>query len=177
MNLKNTKTEQNLLAAFAGESMAANKYDFFAARAKTEGYEQIAAIFTETAHNERAHAKLIFQFLNGIQNTPDNLIAAAAGEGEEWVKLYPQMAQDAHAEGLPELAAFFHNLAAVEKEHQSRFAALELLLKENKVFADTAQTVWICRHCGHIHVGEQPPENCPLCKHPKAYFERKANNY
>lgn len=177
MNLTGTKTEQNLLAAFAGESMAANKYDFFAEVASQEGYEQYKAIFQETAHNERQHAKLIFQYLHGIGNTEDNLKTAATGEHEEWTNIYPEMAQMAHEEGIHEISAFFHNLAAIEKEHQARFEALLQQLQHEKVFSDTAQTVWICRNCGHIHVGEQPPKACPVCKYPQGYFERKVRNY
>ena len=170
MNLSGTRTEQNLLAAFAGESMAANKYDFYSSQAKKEGYEQIGAIFKETADNERQHAKQIFRFLNGIGTTEANLTAGVAGEHEEWTTI-------AKDEGYPEIAMFFQNLASVEKEHEARYALLLERIKNDQVFKDNAKTVWVCRNCGHVHVGEVPPEACPVCKHPKAYFERKATNY
>lgn len=177
MNLSGTRTEQNLLAAFAGESMAANKYDFYSSQAKKEGYEQIGAIFKETADNERQHAKQIFRFLNGIGTTEANLTAGVAGEHEEWTTIYQDMSTIAKDEGYPEIAMFFQNLASVEKEHEARYAMLLERIKNDQVFKDNAKTVWVCRNCGHVHVGEVPPEACPVCKHPKAYFERKATNY
>ena len=177
MELKGSKTEKNLLAAFAGESMAANKYLFFASAAKQEGYEQIHAIFEETSKNERAHAKRIFKFLSGIGTTEENLEAGVNGEHEEWSEIYPEMEKVAKEEGFNEIAAFFNYVGQVEVEHEKRFLALFNLLKDEKVFRDTEQTVWCCRNCGYIYVGAEPPKVCPTCLHPQAYFERKANNY
>jgi len=176
-DLKGTKTEKNLLEAFAGESMARNKYTYFASAAKKEGYEQIAAIFLETAENEKEHAKLWFKALNGIGNTIENLIQAAAGENEEWTKMYARMAEEAREEGFDELAALFEGVAKVEKEHEERYLKLLENLKQNEVFSKKETTVWKCRNCGHIHVSNKAPEVCPVCAHPQAYFEVAAKNY
>jgi len=176
-DLKGTKTEKNLLEAFAGESMARNKYTYFASVAKKEGYEQIAAIFLETAENEKEHAKLWFKALNGIGNTMENLIQAAAGENEEWTKMYARMAQEAREEGFNELAALFEGVAKVEKEHEERYLKLLENIKQNEVFSKKETTVWKCRNCGHIHVSNKAPEVCPVCAHPQAYFEVAAKNY
>lgn len=177
MKLIGSKTEANLLAAFAGESMAANRYLFYAAAAKTGGYEQIRSIFEETSMNEREHAKRIFKFLGGIENTEKNLVSAAEGEHEEWSVMYPEMEKIAKEEGFTDIAAFFNVVATVEVEHEKRFLALHKLLKENNVFRDTEQTVWCCRNCGYVYVGNEPPKVCPTCLHPQAFFERKADNY
>lgn len=177
MIVRGSKTEQNLLAAFAGESMAANKYDFFAEQAGKEGLEQIKGYFQETAENERQHAKRIFTFLQGIGNTEANLDAGIAGEHEEWTELYKEMEQTAREEGFSEIALFFQNVASVEKEHEARYAALRHRLKEGETFKGDAKTVWVCRNCGFVHEGEEPPKACPVCKHPQGYFERKAKNY
>jgi rubrerythrin len=178
MDLRGSKTEQNLLAAFAGESMASNRYIYHAAQAKQEGYEQIKGVFEETAQNEREHAKRIFKFLGGNGNTAENLKSAASGEHEEWAVLYKEMEQVAREEGFISIADFFKEVATVEEAHEKRFLALLKLLEEENVFRDTEQTVWICRNCGYIYVGAEPPKSCPVCLHPQAFFERKAtNNY
>ncbi len=177
MKLKGSKTEQNLLAAFAGEAMASTRYDFYAKQASKEGYEQIKGIFEETAFNERQHAKRIFQFLDGIGTTRENLKAGADGEHEEWAVIYSDMEKTAQEEGFLEIAAFFKNLASVELQHENRYLKLAELLENGNVFRDSEQTVWVCRNCGYVHVGTVPPEKCPLCLHPQSYFERKANNY
>ncbi len=177
MELKGSKTEKNLLAAFAGESMAANRYYYHGAAAKQEGYEQISAIFEETSYNEREHAKRIFKFLGGNGTTAENLKSAAEGEHEEWSFIYKEMEQVAKEEGFSDIAAFFKHVATVEDAHEKRYLALLKLLEEGKVFRDTEQTVWICRNCGYIHVGAQPPAVCPVCQHPQAFFERKVENY
>ncbi len=177
MSLKGTKTEQNLLAAFAGESMAANKYDFFAQQASKEGYEQIGGYFQETAYNERQHAKRIFHFLGGIGSTEENLKAGANGEREEWTDIYQSMEETARAEGFGDIAIFFKNLASVEKQHEERYATLLKLLQEKRVFQDTEQTVWVCRNCGFVYVGKEAPKKCPVCEYPQGYFERKSQNY
>lgn len=177
MELKGSKTEKNLLAAFAGESMAANRYMFHAAAAKQEGYEQIAGYFDETSYNEREHAKRVFKFLGGNGTTEENLQSAADGEHEEWTKIYTDMEQVAREEGFTQIATFFKYLATVEKEHEERFLDLLKLLKEGNVFRDTEQTVWVCRNCGYVYVGAEPPKSCPVCLHPQAFFERKAKNY
>ena len=179
MELKGSKTEQNLMTAFAGESQARNKYTYFASRAKKEGYEQIAAIFEETANNEKEHAKMWFKELNNgdIPSTEENLIAAADGENYEWTNMYEEFAKVAREEGFNSIAYKFEAVGKIEKEHEERFKKLLSNLKEDLVFKDGEETVWICRNCGHIHVGKNAPEVCPVCNHPKAYFERKANNY
>ena len=173
MNLKGTKTEKNLMEAFAGESQARNKYTFYSSKAKKEGYEQIAAIFDETAGNEKEHAKMWFKYLhNGdVPSTLENLIDAAAGEHGEWTSMYERMAKEAKEEGFDELAAKFLGVAAIEKRHEERYLKLAQLVKEGKVFKKTTKKVWICRNCGHVYVGEGAPKVCPVCNHPQAYFE------
>ena len=178
--LKGSKTEQNLLAAFAGESQARNKYTYYASKAKKEGYEQIAALFLETAENEKEHAKLWFKYLEGgeIKTTAENLKAAAEGENYEWTDMYAEFARVAQEEGFPELAARFKLVAEVEKHHEERYLKLLDNVVGDKVFESTTGiVVWKCRNCGHIHVGEKAPELCPTCAHPKAYFELEAKNY
>ncbi len=178
--LKGTKTEQNLMAAFAGESQARNKYTYFASKAKKEGYEQIAALFTETADNEKEHAKMWFKYLEGgsIKSTAENLKAAAEGENYEWTDMYAEFAKVAEEEGFAEIAAKFRLVGAVEKHHEERYLKLLENLNNDKVFTkDTGIVIWKCRNCGHIHIGEKAPEICPTCAHPKAYFELNAENY
>ena len=173
MELKGSKTEKNLMEAFAGESQARNKYTYFASKAKKDGYEQIAAIFQETADNEKEHAKMWFKLLQGgeIKSTPENLVAAAEGENYEWTDMYDRMAKEAKEEGFDELAAKFLGVAAIEKRHEERYLKLAQLVKEGKVFKKTSKKVWICRNCGHVYVGDEAPKVCPVCNHPQAYFE------
>ncbi len=178
MNLKGTKTEQNLLEAFAGESQARNKYTYFASKAKKEGYEQIASIFQSTADNEKEHAKIWFKLLNdGIGSTLDNLKAAAKGENEEWTDMYARMAREAHEEGFEDIAKLFENVAAIEKEHEERYLKLVENIENGTVFKKDTKVVWICRNCGHIVDSVEAPEKCPVCDHPKAYFELRLINY
>ncbi len=177
MELKGSKTEANLWKAFAGESMARNKYTYFASAAKKAGYEQIAAFFTATADNEKEHAKIWFKELGGIGDVAANLRAAAAGENDEWTSMYKEMAETAREEGFDRLAGLFEGVAAIEKEHEERYLRLLANLEGDLVFKAEEETVWICRNCGHIHVGKEAPEVCPVCAHPKAYFERRAVNY
>ncbi len=178
MELKGSKTEANLWAAFAGESQARNKYTYFASAAKKAGYEQIAAIFEATANNEKEHAKIWFKELGGISDTPSNLRAAAEGEHDEWTSMYPEMAATAREEGFTRLAYLFDAVAAIEKEHEERYLALLANVEGDLVFkTDDENTVWICRNCGHIHVGKEAPTVCPVCAHPQAYFERREVNY
>lgn len=177
MELKGSKTEQNLKAAFSGESEARNKYTYFASVAKKEGYEQIAALFLETADNEKEHAKLHFKYLNGIGDTKANLAAAAEGENYEWTDMYDTFAKEADEEGFKEIAATFRGIAAIEKEHEERYRKLLANLEEGTVFKKGSISIWKCRNCGHIVVGTSAPELCPVCRHPKAYFEIKAENY
>ena len=172
-----TQTEKNLHAAFAGESEARNKYTYFASKAKKEGFEQIAALFLQTAENEKEHAKLWFKELNGIGTTAENLAAAAAGENYEWTDMYEGFARTAEAEGFPELAAKFRGVAAIEKHHEERYRALLHNVEAKEVFAKSEVKVWECRNCGHIVVGTQAPEVCPVCNHPQAYFEINMQNY
>ena len=172
-----TQTEKNLEAAFAGESQARNKYTYFASQAKKEGYEQIAALFLKTADNEKEHAKLWFKELNGIGTTAENLAAAAAGENFEWTDMYDGFAKTADEEGFHELAAKFRGVAAIEKAHEERYRALLKNVEMQEVFAKSEVKVWECRNCGHIVVGTKAPEICPVCAHPKAYFEIHAENY
>ncbi len=172
-----TQTEKNLHAAFAGESEARNKYTYFASKAKKEGFEQIAALFLQTAENEKEHAKLWFKELNGIGSTAENLAAAAAGENYEWTDMYEGFARTAEAEGFPELAAKFRGVAAIEKHHEERYRALLHNVETKEVFAKSEVKVWECRNCGHIVVGTQAPEVCPVCNHPQAYFEINKQNY
>ena len=176
MELKGSKTEKNLQAAFAGESQARNKYTYFASKAKKEGYEQISAIFTETAANEKEHAELWFKYLGGIGTTAENLKAAAAGENEEWTDMYVRFANEAKEEGFDDIAARFAGVGAIEKEHEKRYLALLKDLEEGKVFKKDGVVIWKCRNCGHIHVGTDAPQVCPVCAHPQAYFEVVSEN-
>lgn len=179
MNLKGTKTEKNLMEAFAGESQARNKYTYYASQAKKDGYEQIAAFFTETADNEKEHAKLWFKYLHGgaVPGTLENLEDAANGENYEWTDMYERMAKDAEAEGFKELAFKFRGVGAIEKEHEARYRALRKNVEDKKVFTRDGEIYWQCRNCGYIHKGKVAPEMCPVCNHPKAYFEERKINY
>lgn len=172
-----TKTEQNLVAAFAGESEARNKYTYFASVAKKEGYEQIADLFLDTANNEKEHAKLWFKELQLLGDTAANLEAAAAGENYEWTEMYDEFAKTAEEEGFPELAAKFRGVAAIEKTHEERYRALLNNVETKAVFEKSTVQVWECRNCGHLVVGTKAPEVCPVCAHPKSYFEIHATNY
>ena len=176
-DLKGTKTEQNLWAAFAGESQARNKYTYFASVAKKEGYEQIAAIFTETAEQEKEHAKLHLKALGGIGDTAANLQAATAGEGEEWTDMYPRMAREARAEGFDEIGRVFEGIGKIEKEHQARYQALLANVQNGTVFRKEQKVVWRCRNCGFVHEGLAAAERCPVCQHPKAHFDVLPTNY
>lgn len=176
--LKGTKTEENLKAAFAGESQARNKYTFFASVARKEGYEQIAAFFEETAENEREHAKIWFKHLDGISTTENNLKDCAAGENYEWTSMYPEFARVAEEEGFSGIAKQFSRVAEIEKRHEERYQALLKNIQEGKVFFKDNQKMWICRKCGYIHFGQEPPKACPVCAHPISYFEvYTADNY
>ena len=179
MELKGSKTEQNLMTAFAGESQARNKYTYFASKAKKEGYEQIAAIFQETADNEKEHAKMWFKLLNGgeIGTTAENLNVAADGENYEWTDMYAEFAKIAKEEGFDHIAYLFEEVGKIEKEHEERYLKLLENVKGEKVFEAGEVKIWKCRNCGHIVVGTKAPEVCPVCEHPKAYFEIKAENY
>lgn len=172
-----TQTEKNLEAAFAGESQARNKYTYFASKAKKEGFEQIAALFLETADNEKEHAKLWFKELNGIGDTAENLAAAAEGENYEWTDMYAGFAKTAEEEGFPELAEKFRGVAAIEKRHEERYRALLHNVETAEVFKRSEVKVWECRNCGHIVVGTEAPEICPVCAHPQAYFELHKDNF
>ena len=172
-----TQTEKNLEAAFAGESQARNKYTYFASKAKKEGFEQIAALFLETADNEKEHAKLWFKELNGIDDTAENLAAAAAGENYEWTDMYEGFARTADEEGFPELAAKFRAVAAIEKRHEERYRALLHNVETAEVFKRSEVKVWECRNCGHIVVGTEAPKVCPVCAHPQSYFEIHKENF
>ena len=172
-----TQTEKNLMAAFAGESEARNKYTYFASKAKKEGYEQIAALFLKTADNEKEHAKLWFKELNGIGDTAENLLSAAEGENYEWTDMYDGFAKTADEEGFHELAQRFRLVAAIEKHHEERYRALLHNVEMAEVFAKSEVKVWECRNCGHSGVGEKAPEVCPACNHPQSYFEIHAENY
>ncbi len=189
-SIQGTQTEKNLLTSFAGESQARMRYTFFASAAKKEGYEQIAAIFTETAEQEKEHAKRMFKWLEGgmveitasypagvIGRTLDNLQAAAAGEHEEWSQDYPRFADIADAEGFPEIAAMYRTIAVAEKAHEERYRAFVKNIETASVFAKEGEVVWQCRNCGYIHVGKEAPEQCPACLHPQAYFEVRKENY
>ena len=178
MELRGSKTEKNLWEAFAGESQARNKYTFFASKAKKEGYEQLAAIFTETANNEKEHAKMWFKLLHGgIGDTVDNLKDAAAGENYEWTDMYAGFAKTAREEGFEEIALRFEMVGAIEKQHEERYRALIDNIETGKVFSRDGDAIWICRNCGHIVIGKNAPEICPVCSHPKAFFELEAHNY
>ena len=177
--LKGTKTEKNLMDAFAGESQARNKYTYFASKAKKEGYEQIAGFFEETAGNEREHAKIWFKLLCGgsIPATTDNLKAAAAGEHEEWTEMYKRMAAEAREEGFKDIGALFEMVGNIEKEHEERYLKLLKNVEDGSVFKKKEKSVWICRNCGHIVDNESAPQKCPVCDHPQAYFELRVINY
>jgi rubrerythrin len=190
MSIKGTKTEQNLMKAFAGESQARNRYTFFASKARKDGFEQIAAFFEETAAQEKEHAKIFFKFLEGgmleitasfpagvIGNTADNLLASAEGEHEEWDLLYPEFARIAEEEGFEKIATAFKLIATVEKSHEERYRKLLENIKNDEVFLRSGKMMWVCRNCGYIHYGEKSLDKCPCCDHPQAYFELKAANY
>jgi len=178
-DLKGTKTEKNLMKAFAGESQARNKYTYFAGKAKKEGYEQIAAFFEETAGNEKEHAKIWFKLLCGgeVPSTIENLKAAAGGEHEEWTAMYKRMAEEAKAEGFDHIAFLFEAVGKIEKEHEERYLKLLKNIEDGSVFKKTEKQVWICRNCGLIHDAAAAPQKCPVCVHPQAYFEIKQVNY
>lgn len=175
--LKGSKTEANLWYAFAGESQARNKYSYFASKARKEGFEQIAAIFEETANNEKEHAKLWFKALNGIGDTLSNLKAAAAGEHEEWTEMYRNFADVADAEGFPEIAKSMRGVAGVEKHHEERYLKLAKNIETGEVWERIGKNRWQCRNCGHIYIGEKAPDECPVCKHPRAYFQIEPLNW
>ena len=177
--LKGTKTERNLQEAFAGESQARNKYSYWASKAKKDGYQQIAAIFEETAANEKEHAKMWFKLLEGgsIKSTPENLKAAAEGENFEWTDMYDRMAREAEEEGFIEIAEKFRGVAKIERAHEERYRKLLQNIEDEVVFSRDGDRIWQCRNCGHIVVGPKAPEVCPVCDHPQAYFELKAENY
>ena len=176
-DLKGTKTEKNLWEAFAGESQARNKYTYFASKAKKDGYVQIAKIFEETAANEKEHAEIWFKLLNGIGSTAENLKSAAEGENYEWTDMYDQMAKDAKEEGFDHIAFLFEQVGKIEKEHEERYRKLLANVEGGLVFSRDGDMIWQCSNCGHIHVGKQAPEVCPVCVHPKPYFQIKAENY
>ena len=178
-NLKGTKTEQNLMAAFAGESQARNKYTYYASKAKKEGYEQIAALFTETANNEKEHAKIWFKLLHDgeIPDTITNLQDAADGENYEWTDMYDKFAKEAKEEGFDHIAYLFEAVGKIEKEHEARYLKLLENVKNGLVFSKDGDTIWQCSNCGHICIGKNAPEVCPVCAHPKAYFQVLAQNY
>ncbi|MDE6588586.1 MAG: rubrerythrin family protein [Paramuribaculum sp.] len=178
-DLKGTKTERNLMDAFAGESQARNKYSYFASKARKEGYEQIAAIFEETANNEKEHAKLWYKLLHGgeVGDTMSNLRDAAEGENYEWTDMYDRMAQEADEEGFTQIAAKFRAVAAIERHHEERYRRLLQNIEEGIVFSREGDTVWICRNCGHIVIGKKAPGVCPVCLHPQSFFEIEAENY
>jgi len=178
-DLKGTRTEQNLMTAFAGESQARNKYTYWASKAKKDGYQQIAAIFEETANQEKEHAKMWFKYLEGgaIKDTIDNLKAAAEGENYEWTDMYKHMAEEAREEGFDEIAEKMEGVAAVEKMHEERYLKLLQNVQDRIVFSRDEECIWQCRNCGHVCIGKQAPEVCPVCNHPQAYFQIKAENY
>ncbi len=177
MELKGTKTEQNLCTAFAGESQARNKYTYFASVAKKEGYEQIAEIFTKTAENEKEHAKMWFKALGELGTTAENLLHAAEGENYEWTDMYDTFAKEAEEEGFSELACKFRAVAAIEKAHEERYRALLSNVELQKVFEKSEETMWECRNCGHLVIGKKAPAVCPVCAHPQSYFEVRKENY
>lgn len=177
MELKGSRTEANLWAAFAGESQARNKYTYFGSQARKEGYQQIGDIFDETAENEKAHAKLWFRLLGGIGDTPQNLLHAAMGEKYEWSDMYKKFAQEAQEEGFDQIARMFRGVAEVERSHEERFNALKANLDQGRVFKRESPQLWVCRNCGYIHNGPAAPAVCPVCAHPQAYFQLKEQNY
>ena len=178
MELNGSKTEANLRAAFAGETQARTKYTYYASQAKKDGFEQIAAIFEETAGNEKEHAKMWFKLLHGgVPNTVQNLKDAAAGENYEWTDMYSQFAKEAREEGFNEIASLFEKVGEIEKEHEQRYKKLIENLENNEVFKKSGKVMWICRNCGHLHYGDSAPEVCPVCSHPKSFFEVKPENY
>ena len=179
MELKGSKTEANLMAAFAGESQARNKYSYYASKAKKDGYEQIAAIFEETANNEKEHAKMWFKQLHGgsIPSTIDNLKDAASGENYEWTEMYEEFAKTAEEEGFTEIARLFRGVGEIEKHHEERYLKLIDNIDNNLVFKKDEEVVWICRNCGHVYYGKEAPKVCPICNHPESYMEMKAENY
>ena len=179
MELKGSRTEANLMAAFAGESQARNKYTYYASKARKEGYEQIAAIFEETANNEKEHAKMWFKELHGgdIPTTAENLLDAAEGENYEWTDMYAEFAKVAHEEGFERIAFLFEGVAAIEKEHEERYRKLLKNVEDKLVFSKEGEAIWICRNCGHVVVGTSAPAVCPLCSHPQSFFELKKENY
>ncbi len=177
-NLKGTKTEENLMSAFSGESMARNKYDYYASQAKKDGYEQIASIFAETAANEKEHAKLWFKLLHGgINDTLTNLKDAADGEHFEWTDMYKTFAEQADKEGFTQIAELFRKVAAIEKTHEERYVKLATNIEKDEVFKKGVQVVWVCLNCGHMVVANEAPEVCPVCAHPRSFFEMKPENY
>ena len=178
-NIKGTQTEKNLLEAFAGESMARNKYSYYASKAKKDGYVQMAKIFEETANNEKEHAKIWFKLLHGgsVPSTMDNLLDAAQGENYEWTDMYAKFAEDARAEGFDRIAELFEGVAKIEKEHEERYRRLLANIEEGIVFSRDGDMVWVCSNCGHGHFGQKAPEVCPVCDHPQAYFELRPENY
>ena len=177
-DLKGTKTEKNLMEAFAGESMARNKYTYYASKAKKDGYVQIAELFEATAANEKEHAKIWFKLLHdGIGSTEANLLDAALGENYEWTDMYAKFAQEAREEGFDHIAKLFDGVAAIEKEHEERYRKLLANIEDGIVFSRDGEMIWVCKNCGHVHVGEKAPQVCPVCVHPQAYFELKAENY
>lgn len=178
MDLKGSRTEANLMSAFAGESMATNKYTYFASKARKDGYEQIAAFFEETAGNEREHAKIWYKILHGgIGDTLENLGHAAEGENYEWTDMYDRFAREAKEEGFNAIAGLFEKVAAIEKQHEERYRKLIQNIEEGLVFSRDGDTIWICRNCGHVVIGKQAPQVCPVCGHPQSFFEIKADNY
>ncbi|MEZ3501853.1 MAG: rubrerythrin family protein [Lachnospiraceae bacterium] len=177
MELKGSRTEQNLIAAFAGESEARNKYTYYASKARKEGYIQIANLFEETAANEKEHAKLWFKLIHGIGTTEENLKDAAAGEHYEWTEMYATFAKEAREEGFTQIAAMFEGVAKIEKEHEERYLKLLENVEKGLVFSKDGDTIWVCTNCGHIHIGKTAPQVCPVCAHPQGYFEVKAENY
>ena len=177
MELKGSRTEQNLIAALAGESEARNKYTYYASKARKEGYIQIANLFEETAANEKEHAKLWFKLIHGIGTTEENLKDAAAGEHYEWTEMYATFAKEAREEGFTQIAAMFEGVAKIEKEHEERYLKLLENVEKGLVFSKDGDTIWVCTNCGHIHIGKTAPQVCPVCAHPQGYFEVKAENY
>ncbi len=177
MNLQGSKTEKNLRTAFSGESEARNKYTYFASKARKDGFEQIAELFEETATNEKEHAKIWFKLLGGIGTTAENLMAAANGENYEWTDMYATFAKEAREEGFADIAALFEGVAAIEKEHEERYRKLLSNIENAVVFSKEGDAIWQCRNCGHVVIGKVAPGICPVCSHPQAYFQVKAENY